>query len=211
MVVLESHYRAGGCTHGFNEIGDGGDVFDTGIHYVGMGPILRRLLSHVSAPGKPMRFAAIGSPSDQYTYDEIHLGEVPSLEGQRWDHVGQTQGLGGPESQGEELHSGLGALPTHRPGPSGWGASFDLDCEEEYNVDLECEEERRVPGKTAAVATGFSTDQNVEEGSQRIIVKLRKGQLTESLVEAFPKERKGIEAYLEAVHASSATLDGGMV
>jgi len=63
VVVLESHYRAGGCTHTFSEVGDGGDAFDTGIHYVGMGATLRKLLSHVSAPGSPMRFAAMGTPA----------------------------------------------------------------------------------------------------------------------------------------------------
>ena len=29
-MCIESHYRAGGCTHAFTEVGDGRDVFDTG-------------------------------------------------------------------------------------------------------------------------------------------------------------------------------------
>ena len=73
-VVFEKHYRAGGCTHAFSEIGGGGDVFDTGIHYVGMDATFRRLLSHVSAPGRPMRFAVMGDESDGFAYDEIDLG-----------------------------------------------------------------------------------------------------------------------------------------
>ena len=78
-VVFERHYRAGGCTHAFSEIGGGGDVFDTGIHYVGMDATFRRLLSHVSAPGRPMRFAVMGDESDGFAYDEIDLGEATRL------------------------------------------------------------------------------------------------------------------------------------
>jgi all-trans-retinol 13,14-reductase len=80
VVVLERHYRAGGCSHAFSEVGDGGDVFDTGIHYVGMSPTFRWMLGRVSAKGRPMRFAAIGSPEDGFAYDVVDLGKRPSSE-----------------------------------------------------------------------------------------------------------------------------------
>ena len=41
VLVLEQHYRAGGCTHTFDELGG---LFDSGIHYVGSKDILDMLL-----------------------------------------------------------------------------------------------------------------------------------------------------------------------
>ena len=109
VLVLESHYRAGGCTHSFNEVGDGVDFFDTGIHYVGMGKTLRWLISRVSGAGHaPMRFAAMGDVHDGYAYDVIDLGARPR-------HKGRGRGRGDGKAGG---------------GPSGWGA---LDC-----VNLDC-------------------------------------------------------------------------
>eukprot|EP00958_Prasinococcus_capsulatus_P023947 scaffold3674_cov371-Prasinococcus_capsulatus_cf.AAC.4 len=71
VLVLEAHYRPGGCTHAFYEVGD--NVFDSGIHYVGgaEGP-MRFLLSHVCS--KPLQLAFMGSPDDGYTYDTFDLG-----------------------------------------------------------------------------------------------------------------------------------------
>eukprot|EP00873_Tetraselmis_striata_P000040 jgi/Tetstr1/420304/TSEL_011425.t1 len=36
VLVLEQHYRPGGCTHAFTEVGE--NAFDSGIHYVGAAP-----------------------------------------------------------------------------------------------------------------------------------------------------------------------------
>lgn len=41
VLVLEQHYRAGGCTHTFDELGG---LFDSGIHYVGAKNIIDFLL-----------------------------------------------------------------------------------------------------------------------------------------------------------------------
>lgn len=41
VLVLEQHYRAGGCTHTFDEFGG---FFDSGIHYVGSKGIIDTLL-----------------------------------------------------------------------------------------------------------------------------------------------------------------------
>ena len=41
VLVLEQHYRAGGCTHTFDELGG---LFDSGIHYVGCKNIIDSLL-----------------------------------------------------------------------------------------------------------------------------------------------------------------------
>lgn len=41
VLVLEQHYRAGGCTHTFDELGG---FFDSGIHYVGCKNIIDTLL-----------------------------------------------------------------------------------------------------------------------------------------------------------------------
>ena len=41
VLVREQHYRAGGCTHTFDELGG---LFDSGIHYVGCKNIIDSLL-----------------------------------------------------------------------------------------------------------------------------------------------------------------------
>lgn len=72
VLVLEAHYRPGGCTHAFTEIGE--NIFDSGIHYVGgaKGP-MRTLLSHVCA--HPIELAFMGSEKDGYTYDLFDMGD----------------------------------------------------------------------------------------------------------------------------------------
>jgi hypothetical protein len=197
VVVLESHYRAGGCTHAFSEVGDRGDVFDTGIHYVGMGVVLRRLLSHVSAPGAPMRFAAMGSPADGYTYDEIDLGRVaaPAHAPPPPEKQGQSQGQAAAD-QGGGHHS------RHARSPTGYGTSFDLDCEEEESYDDEEKEAAAAPVFTVhEVAAEAGDEDHVTGGDRRVVVRLRKGALVESLVGSFPEERDGIEAYVAAVRS----------
>ena len=71
VLVLEKHYRPGGCTHAFTEIGD--NVFDSGVHYVGGGPLMQRMLSNVCAT--PLSFAKMGTKADGWTYDLFDLGE----------------------------------------------------------------------------------------------------------------------------------------
>jgi len=70
VLVLEQHYRPGGCTHQFDEHGD--SVFDSGIHYVGGGGLMRTMLAHVCAT--PLAFKAMGSAEDGYLYDRFDLG-----------------------------------------------------------------------------------------------------------------------------------------
>lgn len=72
VLVLEQHYRAGGCTHTFDEFGN---LFDSGIHYVGGGQgTMKRLLSWITdAPG--VRLAPMGTAKDNYLYDEFDLGD----------------------------------------------------------------------------------------------------------------------------------------
>jgi phytoene dehydrogenase-like protein len=74
VLVLEQHYRAGGCTHTFDEIG--GNLFDSGIHYVGARKQLHALLSCIS--DFAVRFVPMGSKEDGFTYDEFDLGSEPS-------------------------------------------------------------------------------------------------------------------------------------
>eukprot|EP00005_Dracoamoeba_jomungandri_P004457 CAMPEP_0174252230 /NCGR_PEP_ID=MMETSP0439-20130205/1791_1 /TAXON_ID=0 /ORGANISM="Stereomyxa ramosa, Strain Chinc5" /LENGTH=686 /DNA_ID=CAMNT_0015332741 /DNA_START=335 /DNA_END=2395 /DNA_ORIENTATION=+ len=72
VVVLEQHYRAGGCTHTFDEFGD---LFDSGIHYVGEKSMLERLLGWITE--KKIKFAAMGSKENGYMYDEFYFDELP--------------------------------------------------------------------------------------------------------------------------------------
>jgi len=70
VLVLEQHYRAGGCTHEFQLKGD---EFDSGIHYVGGSSMIRSLLSFITdCPGVDL--VQMGSASDGYLYDEFDLG-----------------------------------------------------------------------------------------------------------------------------------------
>eukprot|EP00873_Tetraselmis_striata_P025643 jgi/Tetstr1/445907/TSEL_033536.t1 len=73
VLVLEQHYRPGGCTHAFTEVGE--NAFDSGIHYVGGGPIMTGLLEHVVA--EPIELAQMGSRQDGYLYDRFDLGGGP--------------------------------------------------------------------------------------------------------------------------------------
>lgn len=65
VLVLEKHYRPGGCTHAFTEVGD--NAFDSGIHYIGGGPVMTGLLEHVVQ--EPIELAQMGSEQDGYLYD----------------------------------------------------------------------------------------------------------------------------------------------
>ena len=200
-VVFERHYRAGGCTHAFSEIGGGRDVFDTGIHYVGMGATFRRLLSHVSAPGRPMRFAVMGDESDGFAYDEIDLGRRVVRDAERRRE----------ESAQRER--------KHARGPAGWGTSADLDCDDDDDDDEEepdqlVEDHDQIQdrdeyrdgekgGKTRTVV-----DEEYERSSDRLVVTLRKGALAESLKASFPGEASAVDAYVDAIHASRKTSAG---
>ena len=80
VLVLEQHYRPGGCSHEFTELG--GVPFDSGIHYVGGSPLMRRMLDAVCSPDLPVRMAPLGSEDDGYLYDLIDLGRgsgVPAV------------------------------------------------------------------------------------------------------------------------------------
>lgn len=67
VLVLEKHYRPGGCTHAFTEVGD--NAFDSGIHYVGGGPIMRGLLDHVVGE-EAVVLAQMGSEDNGFLYDK---------------------------------------------------------------------------------------------------------------------------------------------
>jgi len=73
VLVLEKHYRPGGCTHAFTEVGE--NAFDSGIHYVGGGPVMTGLLSHIVS--EPIELAQMGSEKDGYLYDRFDLGGGP--------------------------------------------------------------------------------------------------------------------------------------
>ena len=234
VLVLESHYRAGGCTHAFNEVGDGGDVFDTGIHYVGMGQTLRWLISRITGTGHaPMRFAAMGDVSDGYAYDVFDLGERPG---------GEKTGTSSKRQKSETV--------PHTKGPSGWGTSADLDCDDEvldddddydlenYLDELELKslvgdggvtsddlktilkenkgedpawDERvktilRTDGGNAdrAARGGDERDEVADTQPERVVVTLRKDRLIESLCEVFPRETEGINAYVTDVRLGAS-------
>ena len=73
-LVLEQHYVAGGCTHSFE---DKGFEFDTGLHYVGRIEKYKTLIDLVST-GKRITWEKMGTKEDDFTYDEIKLGnETP--------------------------------------------------------------------------------------------------------------------------------------
>lgn len=72
VVVLEQHYVTGGCTHSFE---DHGYEFDTGLHYVGRVEKYKQLLDLVSARGKEVEWAKMGSPEDGFGYDTVKLGK----------------------------------------------------------------------------------------------------------------------------------------
>jgi hypothetical protein len=77
VVVLEQHYVAGGCTHSFE---DHGYEFDTGLHYVGRIEKYKVLLDLVSAKGKEVEWAKMGTEADGFTYDKVVIGkEKPHL------------------------------------------------------------------------------------------------------------------------------------
>ena len=87
VLVLEKHYRPGGCTHAFDEVGD--NVFDSGIHYVGGGPLMQRMLAHVC--DFPQEWAKMGSAADGYVYDTFDFGDdsrydPPSQDAHWWEH-----------------------------------------------------------------------------------------------------------------------------
>ena len=198
-VVFERHYRAGGCTHAFSEIGGGRDVFDTGIHYVGMGATFRRLLSHVSAPGRPMRFAVMGDESDGFAYDEIDLGRRVVRDGER------------------RREASVERERTRARGPAGWGTSADLDCDEEDDEEepdqldedhdqIQDRDEYR-DGETGK-KTRTVVDEEHERSSDRLVVTLRKGALAESLKASFPGEASAVDAYVDAIRASRKTSAG---
>lgn len=75
VLVLEKHYRPGGCTHAFTEVGD--NQFDSGIHYVGGGSLMKTMLGYIS--DTPVHMAAMGSEQDGYLYDTFDLGDQANL------------------------------------------------------------------------------------------------------------------------------------
>jgi len=71
VLMLEQHYRVGGCTHEFKQRGD---YFDSGIHYVGNSLAITSMLSFITdKPG--VALAPMGSAADGFLYDEFDLGE----------------------------------------------------------------------------------------------------------------------------------------
>jgi len=70
VLVLEQHYRSGGCTHEFEVKGHN---FDSGIHYIGGSATIRALLSYISdSPG--IALARMGTQEDGFLYDSFDLG-----------------------------------------------------------------------------------------------------------------------------------------
>eukprot|EP01083_Nonionella_stella_P076678 209080_1 len=67
VLVLEQHYRAGGCMHTFDEFGG---EFDSGIHYVGSIDRIKSLLSFITC--NLVEWYAMGTKSDD-VYDTIDL------------------------------------------------------------------------------------------------------------------------------------------
>eukprot|EP00218_Dolichomastix_sp_CCMP3274_P015508 CAMPEP_0170135816 /NCGR_PEP_ID=MMETSP0033_2-20121228/2706_1 /TAXON_ID=195969 /ORGANISM="Dolichomastix tenuilepis, Strain CCMP3274" /LENGTH=748 /DNA_ID=CAMNT_0010371433 /DNA_START=44 /DNA_END=2287 /DNA_ORIENTATION=- len=80
VCVLEQHYRPGGCTHSFTEVGPKGlrgDSNDSGIHYVGA-------IDNVQALLKPLQtyevaWAPMGNEANNFTYDAFDLGDGRGL------------------------------------------------------------------------------------------------------------------------------------
>lgn len=69
VLVLEQHYRAGGCMHTFDEFGG---EFDSGIHYVGAMDKVKLLLSFITS--KAVEWYQMGSaPRSDGVYDKIDL------------------------------------------------------------------------------------------------------------------------------------------
>ena len=71
VLVLEQHYRAGGCTHTFDEFGN---LFDSGIHYLGAKDTMDVMLAFlVDHPGVVM--APMGTAEDGFLYDIFDMGD----------------------------------------------------------------------------------------------------------------------------------------
>eukprot|EP00854_Cymbomonas_tetramitiformis_P013357 gene13357-15784_t len=81
VLVLEQHYRPGGCTHVFDEVGN--SQFDTGIHYVGNSDVMRTMLRGVCCahdvddqPLPPVKLVPMGTEADGYMYDIFDMGDT---------------------------------------------------------------------------------------------------------------------------------------
>ncbi len=76
VLVLEQHYVAGGCMHAFKEAGF---EWDSGVHYIGGAKEMIKILSLATGlkESDVVPFEQIGSASDGYAYDEIHVGDRP--------------------------------------------------------------------------------------------------------------------------------------
>eukprot|EP01065_Artemidia_motanka_P038766 TRINITY_DN47610_c0_g1_i1.p1 TRINITY_DN47610_c0_g1~~TRINITY_DN47610_c0_g1_i1.p1 ORF type:complete len:822 (+),score=297.06 TRINITY_DN47610_c0_g1_i1:90-2555(+) len=70
VLVLEQHYRAGGCMHAFDDVTDLKGYFDSGIHYVGAGERLDTLLGPIT--GRRVKWYSMGSDADG-VYDKFDL------------------------------------------------------------------------------------------------------------------------------------------
>jgi len=75
VLVLEQHYRSGGCTHMFHEHGD--NLFDSGIHYLGnpFGWHDFVMPMFVANGGAAVKFQPLGSEEDGYLYDNFDFGD----------------------------------------------------------------------------------------------------------------------------------------
>eukprot|EP01062_Namystynia_karyoxenos_P049653 TRINITY_DN380_c1_g1_i1.p2 TRINITY_DN380_c1_g1~~TRINITY_DN380_c1_g1_i1.p2 ORF type:complete len:820 (+),score=279.49 TRINITY_DN380_c1_g1_i1:121-2580(+) len=70
VLVLEQHYRAGGCMHAFDDVTGLEGYFDSGIHYVGAGTRLAGLLGPLSE--RRIEWYKMGQDVDG-TYDVFDL------------------------------------------------------------------------------------------------------------------------------------------
>jgi len=70
VLVLEQHYRSGGCTHAFDEHGD---IFDSGVHYLGARDTVNFVQRFIT--DKPVVYWPMGSKEDGFLYDEFDIGE----------------------------------------------------------------------------------------------------------------------------------------
>jgi len=70
VLVLEQHYRSGGCTHAFDEHGD---IFDSGVHYLGARNTVNLIQRVIT--DNPVVYWPMGTKEDGFLYDEIDIGE----------------------------------------------------------------------------------------------------------------------------------------
>jgi len=77
VLVLESHDRAGGSMHYFEERGY---EFDTGIHYIGKPEKFETKMRLLGHPNFPLKLDLMGNQQDGFTYDRVFYGNDQPVE-----------------------------------------------------------------------------------------------------------------------------------